>query len=265
MRLRPSGYEHTLKRVADPAMGLPGRNDLLGKDAMRQMKYSGASNQDIDYPIQAGGGAMGKGLALGLVLPMNERPEDGAKPTWAEISALARRGEELGADTVWLADEILWRVPDWPGARGWWECLTMAGAVAATTSTVRVGTWVMSALEHNPGVVVHAAETLDEISGGRFVLGLGAGHGTGAFKDFGYPADKTVSRYLEALEIIVPLFTRRVGRELRRRVPSRRGRRGTTAWAPTRPSAADDGRAFGAHDDRGGRSRRHLECLCGVE
>ena len=149
---------------------------------------------------------MGKGLALGLVLPMNERPEDGAKPTWAEISALARRGEELGADTVWLADEILWRVPDWPGARGWWECLTMAGAVAATTSTVRVGTWVMSALEHNPGVVVHAAETLDEISGGRFVLGLGAGHGTGAFKDFGYPADKTVSRYLEALEIIVPLL-----------------------------------------------------------
>jgi alkanesulfonate monooxygenase SsuD/methylene tetrahydromethanopterin reductase-like flavin-dependent oxidoreductase (luciferase family) len=137
---------------------------------------------------------------------MNERPDDAAKPTWAEISALARRGEELGADTVWLADEILWRVPEWPGARGWWECLTMAGAVAASTSTVRVGTWVMSVLQHNPGMIVQAAETLDEISGGRFVLGLGAGHGNGGFKDFGYPVDRTVSRYLEALEIIVPLL-----------------------------------------------------------
>jgi alkanesulfonate monooxygenase SsuD/methylene tetrahydromethanopterin reductase-like flavin-dependent oxidoreductase (luciferase family) len=64
----------------------------------------------------------------------------------------------------------------------------------------------MSALQHNPGMIVQAAETLDEISAGRFVLGLGAGHGTGGFKDFGYPTDKTVSRYLEALEIIVPLL-----------------------------------------------------------
>jgi alkanesulfonate monooxygenase SsuD/methylene tetrahydromethanopterin reductase-like flavin-dependent oxidoreductase (luciferase family) len=135
-----------------------------------------------------------------------ERPDDGAKPTWAEISALARRGEELGADTVWVADEILWRVPEWPGPRGFWECLTLAGAVAASTATVRVGTWVISALGHNPGKIVQAAETLDEISGGRFVLGLGAGHGSGGFKDFGFPTDKTVSRYLEALEIIVPLL-----------------------------------------------------------
>jgi len=82
----------------------------------------------------------------------------------------------------------------------------MTGAVAASTSTVQVGTWVMSALHHNPGMVASAAETLDEISGGRFVLGLGAGHLGGGAKDFGYPADRTVSRYAEALEIIVPLL-----------------------------------------------------------
>jgi alkanesulfonate monooxygenase SsuD/methylene tetrahydromethanopterin reductase-like flavin-dependent oxidoreductase (luciferase family) len=63
----------------------------------------------------------------------------------------------------------------------------------------------MSALQHKPGMIVRAAEALDEISGGRFVLGLGAGHGGGA-EAFGYPADKPITRYLEALEIIVPLL-----------------------------------------------------------
>jgi alkanesulfonate monooxygenase SsuD/methylene tetrahydromethanopterin reductase-like flavin-dependent oxidoreductase (luciferase family) len=148
---------------------------------------------------------MASGLGVGLVLLMVERPDDGAKPTWADVTAMARRGEELGADTLWVPDEIVWRVPEWPGPRGWWDCLTMAGALAARTSTVKVGTWVMSALQHNPGMVVRAAESLDEISGGRFVLGLGSGHGGGA-EAFGYPGDKTVSRYLEALAIIVPLL-----------------------------------------------------------
>lgn len=148
---------------------------------------------------------MGAGVAFGLTLPMFERPLDGDKPTWAEIRAMAVRGEEMGFDTVWTADEIIWRIPEWPGPRGWWECLTMTGAVAASTSTVQVGTWVMSALHHNPGMIASAAETLDEVSGGRFVLGLGAGHGSGS-EEYGYPADRTISRYAEALEIIVPLL-----------------------------------------------------------
>jgi alkanesulfonate monooxygenase SsuD/methylene tetrahydromethanopterin reductase-like flavin-dependent oxidoreductase (luciferase family) len=145
------------------------------------------------------------GVALGLVLPMWERPPGGAAPSWSEIRAMARRGEELGADTVWLADEILWRVPGWLGPVGWWDCLTMAGAVAASTTTVNVGTWVMAAVQHQPGMVVRAAESLDEISGGRFVLGLGAGHGGGA-TSFGFPTTTPVARYLEGLEILVPLL-----------------------------------------------------------
>ena len=150
-------------------------------------------------------GATAMGLALGLVLPMWERPADGVAASWPEIVAYAQRGEELGADTLWLADEILWRDPDLPGPLGWWDCLTMAGALAAVTSTANVGTWIMSAVQHKPGMVVRAAEALDEISAGRFVLGLGAGHAGGATA-FGFDTDKTVSRYLEALEIIVPLL-----------------------------------------------------------
>jgi alkanesulfonate monooxygenase SsuD/methylene tetrahydromethanopterin reductase-like flavin-dependent oxidoreductase (luciferase family) len=136
---------------------------------------------------------------------MWERPPAGSAASWSEICAMARRGEEMGADTVWLADEILWRVPGWPGPVGWWDCLTMAGAVAASTSTVNVGTWVMSAVQHQPGMVVRAAESLDEISGGRFVLGLGAGHAGGA-TSFGFPTTTTVARYLEGLEILLPLL-----------------------------------------------------------
>jgi alkanesulfonate monooxygenase SsuD/methylene tetrahydromethanopterin reductase-like flavin-dependent oxidoreductase (luciferase family) len=81
----------------------------------------------------------------------------------------------------------------------------MAVAVAASTSSAKVGTWVMSAVHHRPGMAVRAAEALDEIAGGRFVLDLGAGHAGGATA-FGFHTDKTVSGYLEALEITVPLL-----------------------------------------------------------
>lgn len=80
----------------------------------------------------------------------------------------------------------------------------MAGAVAATTSTIGIGTWVLSALHRNPGLTVKVAETLDEIGGGRLLFGYGAGHAGDQGATFGYPQDKTVSRYEEALSIVVP-------------------------------------------------------------
>ncbi len=169
-------------------------------------------------------------MDVGLVLQMFERPQDGSKPTWIELKSVVELAETLGFDTVWTADEILWRDPDFPAPLGWWECLSMTGAVAAATTTIQVGTWVMSALHRNPGMVASAAETIDEIAGGRFVLGLGAGHGGGAATEFGYPSDRTVSRYAEALQIVVPLlrgqtvtfdgeFHRAAGAEVRPRGP----------------------------------------------
>jgi alkanesulfonate monooxygenase SsuD/methylene tetrahydromethanopterin reductase-like flavin-dependent oxidoreductase (luciferase family) len=90
---------------------------------------------------------------------------------------------------------------------GVWEGIAMAGAVAATTSRIKVGTWVMSALHRNPGISAKAAETLDEISGGRFVFGLGAGHAwPGQAHAFGLPEDQIFARFDEALEVIVPLL-----------------------------------------------------------
>jgi alkanesulfonate monooxygenase SsuD/methylene tetrahydromethanopterin reductase-like flavin-dependent oxidoreductase (luciferase family) len=146
-----------------------------------------------------------RSLEIGLVLPMEESWTDGATPRWTEIRDLAVRAEEIGFDTVWVPDELLWRPSD-GDTRGWWECVAMTGAVAAATSRAKVGTWILSALHRNPGITAKAVETLDEISGGRFVLGLGSGHAGRQAHAFGLPEDHVVTRFEEAIEIIVPLL-----------------------------------------------------------
>jgi len=144
-------------------------------------------------------------LEIGLVLPMEESWTDGATPRWVEIRELATRAEEIGFDTVWVPDELLWRPPDGQ-VRGWWECVAMTGAVAAATSRVKVGTWILSALHRNPALTAKAVETLDEISGGRFVFGLGSGHAGLQAHAFGLPEEHVYGRFEEALEIILPLL-----------------------------------------------------------
>jgi alkanesulfonate monooxygenase SsuD/methylene tetrahydromethanopterin reductase-like flavin-dependent oxidoreductase (luciferase family) len=144
-------------------------------------------------------------LEVGLVLPMGDSFVDGSTVRWTAIRDLAVRAEEIGFDTVWTADELLWR-PQGKPPQGWWECLTVTGAIAAATSRIKVGTWILSALHHNPGIMAKAVETLDEISGGRFVFGLGAGHAGRQGHAFGLPEDRTIGRFEEALQIIMPLL-----------------------------------------------------------
>ncbi len=144
-------------------------------------------------------------LEIGLVLPMGESFVDGSTARWAEIRELALRAEEIGFDTVWTADELLWRPPDGE-THGWWECVAMTGAVAAVTSRVKVGTWILSALHRNPGITAKAVETLDEVSGGRFVFGFGSGHAGPQAHAFGLPEDHVYARFEEAVEIVLPLL-----------------------------------------------------------
>lgn len=125
---------------------------------------------------------------------------------WPDLRAMALRAEEIGFDTIWTPDELLWRTEDC-APRGAWEGVSMAGAVATVTSRAKVGTWVMSALHRNAGIIAKAAETLDEISGGRFVFGLGAGHEwPGQARAFGLPERDIFARFEEALQVIVPLL-----------------------------------------------------------
>lgn len=142
---------------------------------------------------------------IGLVLPMGDSFVDGETVRWSTIRDLAIRAEEIGFDVVWTADELLWR-PEGRRPQGWWECIAMTGAVAAATSRIKVGTWILSALHRNPGITAKAVETIDEISEGRFVFGLGAGHAGRQGHAFGLPEDRTVARFEEALQIILPLL-----------------------------------------------------------
>ena len=146
-----------------------------------------------------------RSIEVGLVLPMEESWTDGSTPRWVDIRDLALRAEAMGFDTVWVPDELLWRPAGGP-VTGWWECVAMAGAVAASTSRIKVGTWILSALHRNAGITAKAVETLDEISGGRFVFGLGSGHAGKQAQAFGLPEDHVYGRFEEAVEIIVPLL-----------------------------------------------------------
>lgn len=145
-------------------------------------------------------------IQLGLVLLTGESPDGSRVARWSEIRELAVRAESMGLDTVWVIDELLWRRPDHP-VQGFWDGIAMAGAVAASTTRIQVGTWVMSALHRNPGITAKVVETVDEICNGRFIFGLGAGHAwPGQAHAFGLPEDHLHARFDEALQIIVPLL-----------------------------------------------------------
>jgi len=195
---------------------------------------------------------------IGLVMPIAQFGPERTTPRWPVIREIALRAEAMGFDTLWTPDELLWRAEDGP-PQGVWDGVSMAGAVAATTSRVKVGTWVLSALHRNPGIIAKTAETLDEISGGRFVFGLGAGHEwPGQARAFGLPEDRIFARFEEALRIIVPLI--RTGHaDFEGPVP----RRPRPAPAAGRPAPERDPAAHRWQRAEGpascGPPRRHLE------
>jgi alkanesulfonate monooxygenase SsuD/methylene tetrahydromethanopterin reductase-like flavin-dependent oxidoreductase (luciferase family) len=151
-----------------------------------------------------------RSFEIGVVLGSWRSTVDGSTVPWAEVRALALRAEEIGLDTVWSPDELLGRlVKDGP-RYGFWDGVAVTAGLAAATSRIQIGTWVMSALQRNPGMIAKSAATIDEISGGRFVLGLGAGHAGSGAHGFGLPEEAIYDRFEEALQIIVPLL--RTGR-----------------------------------------------------
>jgi len=129
----------------------------------------------------------------------------GRCPSFTEIREVAELAEAGGADSLWVADHLLYRNPSEP-TLGIWECWTMLTALAMATRRVQVGTLVVCTQFRNPAILAKMAATLDEVSGGRLILGLGAGWNQPEFDAFGIPFDHKVDRFEEALEIIVPLL-----------------------------------------------------------
>jgi alkanesulfonate monooxygenase SsuD/methylene tetrahydromethanopterin reductase-like flavin-dependent oxidoreductase (luciferase family) len=144
---------------------------------------------------------------IGLVLPTSQFGPERTTPRWTEMREMARLSEETGFDTIWIIDELLWQAEGGAPPEGVWDGVSIMGACAAVTSRIKVGSWVLSALHRNPGIIAKTAETLDEICGGRFVFGLGAGHEwPGQAHAFGLPEKQIFARFEEALQIIVPLL-----------------------------------------------------------
>jgi alkanesulfonate monooxygenase SsuD/methylene tetrahydromethanopterin reductase-like flavin-dependent oxidoreductase (luciferase family) len=124
---------------------------------------------------------------------------------WPEIVAMTRRAEQVGFDSVWVGDHLLYR-DEVNGARGPWEAWTMLAGLAAATSRIAIGPLVACTSFHNPAMLAKMAGTVDEISGGRLILGLGAGWNETEYRAYGFPFDRRVARFAEAFTIIRSLL-----------------------------------------------------------
>jgi probable F420-dependent oxidoreductase len=139
-------------------------------------------------------------MKIGLMLPLAADETSG----YTDLRAMAIAAEEGGLDSVWGADHLIFR--DGDETTGIHECWTVLTAVAALTSRVEIGPLVLALPFRNPALMAKMAAELDEVSGGRLILGVGCGWHEPEFDAFDYPFDHRVSRFEEALKILVPLL-----------------------------------------------------------
>jgi alkanesulfonate monooxygenase SsuD/methylene tetrahydromethanopterin reductase-like flavin-dependent oxidoreductase (luciferase family) len=124
---------------------------------------------------------------------------------WPAYLDLARRAEAAGFDSIWVGDHLIYDLPD-GSTRGPYEAWTTLAAIAAVTDRVEIGPLVAATSFHAPAMLAKQAATVDAISQGRLILGLGAGWNRREYDAFGFPYDRRVSRFEEALAIIAPLM-----------------------------------------------------------
>ncbi|HSJ50104.1 MAG TPA: LLM class flavin-dependent oxidoreductase [Actinomycetota bacterium] len=143
---------------------------------------------------------MARPLRVGIQLPEVEHVV-----RWPEIVSIARAAEESGFDSVWAGDHLLYRGDGRP-ERGPWDVWSTLAGLAAVTRRVTLGPLVACLAFHPPGVLARMAAAVDEISGGRFVLGVGAGWNRAEFEAFGLPYDRRVERFAEAFTVVTALL-----------------------------------------------------------
>lgn len=142
----------------------------------------------------------GRPLGVGIQLPEVERVV-----RWPELRDIARTAEAVGFDSVWVGDHLLYRYADGT-TRGPWEAWTTLAALAEATDRVTLGPLVAATAFHAPFMLAKLAATVDEISGGRLVLGVGAGWNDTEFAALGVPTDHRVSRFAEAFTVVRTLL-----------------------------------------------------------
>ncbi|MDH3688142.1 MAG: LLM class flavin-dependent oxidoreductase [Gammaproteobacteria bacterium] len=160
-----------------------------------------------------------RGKKVGLLLPHWERGLGRETPACSDIVGLAKCADDSGFDSVWLVDHFLIEpyvdeaeygdpLPEHrKGVKvGVWECWTLAAALAVATERVEIGTLVSNTGYRNPALLAQMMNTIDDLSQGRLIAGLGAGDYPAEHKAFGYPYERRVGRFEEALQIIPPLL-----------------------------------------------------------
>ena len=144
-------------------------------------------------------------MKIGLMVFLANDRESNSKRSYDSIRAVAQQAEADGFDSIWLADHLFYRNPGEP-TRGIWECWTMLAALAEATDRMEIGTLVTCNSFRNPAILAKMATTLDEVSHGRLILGVGAGWNEPEYQAFGLPFDHRVDRFEEALQILKPLL-----------------------------------------------------------
>lgn len=143
-------------------------------------------------------------VSFGLMLPVREGTMGGETPRFADLVEMTALARDSGFEAVWFGDHLSYQHGD--ETVGTWEAFTMMAALAAAVPDITIGPLVAGAGFRNPGLVAKMTEAIDEISNGRFVLGIGAGWNKPEYDQFGYPFDYRASRFEEAIAIVHSLL-----------------------------------------------------------
>lgn len=138
------------------------------------------------------------------MLPVREYTMGSETPRFADLVGMTELAKQCGFEAVWFGDHLSYQQGD--ETVGTWEAFTMMAAIAAAVPDINIGPLVTGAGFRNPGLIAKMTETIDEISGGRFVLGIGAGWNKPEYEQFGYPYDHRASRFEESIAIIHDLL-----------------------------------------------------------
>ena len=140
-------------------------------------------------------------MRIGVVVPMSVPAGPGQVPTWPQVRTFGQHAEAVDLDSLWVCDHLLSGPPEEGIHEGW----TILAALAASTRRLELGQLVMCTSFRHPALLAKMATTADTVSGGRLILGLGAGWYDPEYRAFGYPTDHRVGRFGEAIAIIGPL------------------------------------------------------------
>jgi probable F420-dependent oxidoreductase len=143
-------------------------------------------------------------MKVGVVMPIGPVEGTGVVPAWEATRVAALATEEAGFDSAWVYDHLLFRGLGSESTEGIHECWTILSALAAITTRVELGILVLAMPFRSPALLAKMAATLEEVSSGRLILGVGCGWHEPEFSAFGFPFDHRVSRFEEALSVLVP-------------------------------------------------------------